>query len=110
MDYQASDRMDLLHEAADQSRLLEGENPNSTDPGDTVLWLGVYSELLELTGKLLGKMDAELVRLGEAVHEANREVTLMEKKQRRYRRRLAYWEARARELDAAVLTLAHRES
>lgn len=102
---QAPDQKDLLRDAADQSRLLEGENPDSTDPEDTLLWLGVYSELLDVTGKLLGKIDAEVARMGEAYRDANGDLSMIEKKQRRYRRRLAYWEARARELDRPMLHL-----
>ena len=109
MDHQASDHSDPLHDAADLSRLLDGENPDSTDPQDTLLWVGVYGELLELTGKLPGKMDAEVVRLGEAVRELSKEMTLIERKQRRYRRRLTYWEAKARESHAPVVVLKDAE-
>ena len=105
MDHQASNHNDPLRDAADLSRLLDGENPDSADPQDTVLWVGVYAELLELTGKLLGKMDAEVVRLGEAVRELSNDITVIERKQRRYRRRLTYWEAKARESHGSVLVL-----
>ena len=105
MDHQFSDRDDLFRQSADQSRLLEGENPESTAPEDTVLWVGVYGELLELSEKLLAKMDAELTRMTEAVDAASADMTLIERKQRRYRRRLAFWEARAREFDRPLIRI-----
>jgi hypothetical protein len=107
---EASDHKALLRDAADQSRLLEGENPESTHPEDVLLWLGVYAELLDLTGKLLGKMDADVVRTGEAYRDAAADLTTIERKQRRYRRRLAYWEARARELDRPMIHLSDNKS
>ena len=109
MDHQANSRQDRLHQAADQSRLLEGEDPDSTDPEDTLLWVGVYGELLELTGQLLASMDGELERMGNAVREATTDMSLIERKQRRYRRRLGYWEARARDLDGSPLHLNERD-
>ena len=109
MDRQSSERADLLREIADQARLLDGENPNSDHPEDTILWVGVYAELLDLTSRLLTSMDAELARMGEAFRNATGDMMLIEQKQRRYRRRLTYWEARMRELDGPVLQLPEKK-
>ena len=100
--------MDLFHTAAEESPLLDGENPNTSDPEDTVLWVNVYTELLDLTTKLLADMDAELGRMGKAYRAAMSDLTTIEAKQRRYHRRLAYWEARARELNQRIVQLSNK--
>lgn len=104
MDHVESDRDKLFHEIATGSHLLPGENPESWEVEDAVLWIGVYQELVDITAKLLGTVHSEAGNRANSSSEAARtDLALIEAKRRRSRRRLGFWEGRARELEVSII-------
>ena len=90
----------LVRRAAEQSRLLPGEDPRSRHPDDIKNWLKVYAELLAFKSKTLMEMRAALSHISPtAAYElASTDIALVERQQHRYETRLKFWEERAREV------------
>lgn len=83
--------------AGNPSRLMEGEDIDSTRPADARHWVSVYSELLAFKQKTLDHMYHDLQDLSRTANEEIRriDVPLIEGEQLRYRKRLQFWQARA---------------
>jgi hypothetical protein len=70
-----------------------GEDPESKYAGDVHHWLGVYSELLRL-------VDEAVLDLG---HEHSLSDTELGRYTQLFQRRLAFWQAKSRELEQPAL-------
>ena len=82
----------------DPHRLLEGEDPESTDPEAARRWVGVYSELLAFKQEVASRTRAELERLPAAgKREIEFDLALVERQTSRLESRLSFW--RQRQLD-----------
>ncbi|MGH7722581.1 MAG: hypothetical protein ACRENL_07095 [Candidatus Dormibacteria bacterium] len=86
--------------AADDERLLEGENPQTPYLEDAVHWVTVYSELLGVKRDLVGVAEASLSDMQtEARSEvAATDLVVLDAEMKRFSRRLAYWRERVVEL------------
>jgi hypothetical protein len=87
-------------EAADEDRLLEGEDPGTPYLEDASHWVTVYSELLAVKRELVGVSED---RLSDISTEARRELAttdlvVLDAEMKRFSRRLAYWRERCVEL------------
>jgi hypothetical protein len=93
-----------LEDTLDGDRLLQGEDPNSSDPEDARHWAAVYGELLSFKEDLLSTARQRQARMSEAT--AKKEVTatdiqILEVERDRLRRRLNFWEAKIRKVERA---------
>jgi hypothetical protein len=92
-----------LRQILDPSSGLPGEDPSSSRPEDAVHWISVYSELLSLKRTLISRSRAlEEGLTDDALREAHIDERLLLAQQDRYRARLRYWQARARELSRSA--------
>lgn len=90
---------DKADELTDQDRLMEGEDPGTTDLVDAEHWLGTYAELLGFKDRLVGEAEAGRVELSDASQEeVLRDVSLLDQERQRLARRYEYWRARVQEL------------
>ena len=86
--------------AADEDRLLEGEDADTPYLEDASHWVTVYSELLAVKRELVGVSED---RLPDMTTEARRELAttdlvVLDAEMKRFSRRLAYWRERCVEL------------
>jgi DNA-binding response OmpR family regulator len=79
----------------DQTRLLEGEDPETTDLEAIRRWASIYAELLAFKHDLAARMRAEHERLPEAAkNEVSLDLELIERQMDRLKRRLGFWRSR----------------
>lgn len=84
---------------ADPGRLLDGEDPGTTDPADAQHWLGVYAELLGFKNRLVREAENGSDHLSDAsLEEALKDLSLLDKEKQRLASRYRYWKRRAEEL------------
>jgi hypothetical protein len=89
--------------AADEDRLLEGEDPSTPYLEDATHWVTVYDELLAVKRDLVGVSED---RLPDMTPEARREIAttdlaVLDAEMKRFTRRRAYWKERCVELGGA---------
>ena len=89
--------------AADDDRLLEGEDPDTPYLEDASHWVTVYSELLAVKRELVGVSEDRLPDIStEARRElATTDLVVLDAEMKRFSRRLAYWRKRCVELGGA---------
>jgi hypothetical protein len=79
----------------DFDRLMEGENRESTDPGDAQHWYSVYAELLRFKERLLAQTREKIQQVPETNPELGQnDIPFLTAEMRRLRDGLAFWEAR----------------
>ena len=84
-----------MSEMLDDSRLLEGEDPETTDLEAVRRWAAIYAELLAFKRDLADRMRAEQERLpAVAKPEVSMDLKLVEREMERLKRRLVFWRAR----------------
>jgi hypothetical protein len=85
-----------------QDVLLPGERPESEEPEDAELWIGVYAELIEVKDSLLATMLDQMKKLTEQARDelARVDEAIIRDQSARFRRRHAFWEARLKQLRA----------
>ena len=88
-------------EAADQHRLLEGEDPATPHPEEATHWVDVYTELLTFKERTLSTAERNIARMAEP--EARKDIektdlTVLEAERDRLRKRLDFWLRRRHEL------------
>jgi DNA-binding response OmpR family regulator len=101
--------------AVDSERLLEGEDPRTRHAEDARRWLVVYGELLAFKETVLARtLEAVKQSTSEAAEEiARTDLPILTRERDRYRRRLDFWQGRARDLgggldfDPALRTIRH---
>ena len=85
----------------DRERLLEGEDPDTTNRAEAVHWLWIYGELL---GFKRDVTDTALTRGSglpqAALEEVDTDLTLLEAERRRLEQRYRFWTARVEELSS----------
>src|SRR6202035_869946 len=91
---------EAANKAADEDRLLEGEEPDTPYLEDATHWVTVYSELLAVKRELVSVSED---RLPDVSTEARRELAttdlvVLDAEMKRFSRRLAYWRERCVEL------------
>ncbi|MFN2464108.1 MAG: hypothetical protein ABR573_09440 [Candidatus Dormibacteria bacterium] len=87
--------------AADPSRLMGGEDPQTLRLSDAIHWMEVYEELVTVKDELIA---TALSRLADLDPEASAEIrgsdmVLLKAERERFIRRLAFWKERHRELE-----------
>lgn len=92
---------------------VEGEDPNSKEPGDVRHWVALYGEMVDFKTQLLQRISGQLPHMSRAARRAlDRDVKLLQTQLSRYRRRLQFWSKREAglaglELDDSSLALIH---
>jgi hypothetical protein len=99
----SADRRDraAAENEVDPNRLLDGEDPNSAQADDAQHWADTYRELLAVKERLLGAAEEavdEPFEKDAAREVASTDLTALKAERARIKRRLAFWEKRAREL------------
>jgi hypothetical protein len=86
--------------AVDPDRLLEGENPSTTDIEDAVHWIRVYEDLLLFKRRLLEGAGEVAPEMDEEAREevGKTDLTILAAEAARLERRLRFWRDRADEL------------
>jgi hypothetical protein len=85
----------------DPNRLLDGENPDSVEVEDARHWADTYRELLGVKERLLGAAQEAVAQPFEkdaAREVASTDLRALKAEHARIKRRLAFWEKRARDL------------
>jgi hypothetical protein len=92
--------------AADEDRVLEGEDSDTPYLEDATHWVTVYSELLAVKRELVGVSEDRLPDIStEARRElANTDLVVLDAEMKRFSRRLAYWRERCVELGGTAQT------
>ena len=90
-------------DAADESRLLPGEDSSTKQLDDAQHWLQVYTELLSFKRDLLRSTYEHMAEM--ALDDARTELRqtdelVLEAEARRFERRQKFWEQRAEELSS----------
>ena len=87
---------------ADADRLLEGEDPDTTDPEEAERWLAAYGELLGFKHDVVGQAEASAEGLPDrAKPEAEADLTVLHSERERLQRRYDFWQKRTDELRSA---------
>ena len=94
---------DEVREAADRianrDRLLEGEDPDTTNRAEAVHWLWVYAELLGFKSDVTNEAETKGSTLPPAAQgEVDTDLTLLQAERRRLEERHRFWTARVEEL------------
>ena len=85
--------------SVETTRLLEGEDPTTTHPGDATHWVHIYGELLDFKRRLIARAEDEAAVLGPVAQRgALRDVDLLSDQMSRFEDRLEFWLRREREL------------
>lgn len=86
--------------AADEGRLMPGEDPTTVFPEDIEHWLGVYQELLAFKRDLLNRTKESVGKMdGLASDEiASTDLVVLQGELERLQARLDFWESRRRDL------------
>lgn len=93
------DVQDAVERITDPDRLLEGEDPDTTDPEEAQHWVATYAELLGFKQDVVEQAEASAEGLRErAQPEAEADLTLLRSERERLLRRHQFWKKRAAEL------------
>ena len=93
------DVREAVEKLGDKDRLIEGEDPRSTDPADAEHWVRVYGELLGFKDNLVGEAAATSAELTpSALPEAETDLTLLNAQRRRLEHRYRFWRRRLADL------------
>lgn len=75
--------------------LIQGEDPQTTDPRDARSWINVYEQLIEFKLRLINQIDAELSRMPSQLRNvAQEDAVIIQQQHQRYEKRLEFWYAR----------------
>ena len=90
-------------DAATQTRLLPGENPDTIYLDDAAHWIAVYGELLSFKTEMLRVAKDRMKSMTAPANSevANTDRLVLEAERKRFVRRLKYWQKRHRELAEA---------
>jgi hypothetical protein len=90
---------EAVDKIVDRDRLLDGEDPATSDRGEAVHWLWVYAELLGFKQEVTDQTKTSAAALPPAaLPEADADLTLLEAERRRLERRYQFWRERVAEL------------
>jgi hypothetical protein len=94
------DSMEAARRSLDPERLLPGEDLESGNPADAARWVGIYRELKNTKQLLANDLSAALERASQPARAELESVdmVLIRVQLDRFRRRLAFWSDREREL------------
>ena len=85
----------------DRDRLLEGENPATTDRAEAVHWMWVYAELLGFKSDVTEAAESRGAVLPQAaLDEVETDLTLLEAERQRLEQRYRFWAARVEKLSS----------
>ena len=85
-------------------RLLEGEDPNTTHPGDAQNWIAIYGQLISFNEALLLRVEEGMVPLVPvAKADALSDFVAVEDQLNRYRDQLQFWYGRLWDLQGVGL-------
>lgn len=92
---------EAVDKIVDSERLLEGEDPDTTDRAEAVHWLWVYSELLGFKRDVTNQAQTRGSGLpAAALNEVDADLTLLEAERRRLERRYRFWSTRVEQLSS----------
>lgn len=91
---------EAVRKALDETRVLDGENLDSSFPDDAVHWAAVYAELIGFKERLLDDMSRNLADLPPAAASEVRSVDMeiTGQQMNRYKVRRSFWLRRADDL------------
>jgi hypothetical protein len=94
----------LARAAVDDSRLLDGEDPESNLLEDARHWLVVYKELAGFKQSILDQIHEKLPDLSgvTAAELSSVDIVIIRQQLERYKRRIAFWERRTSEVTHSV--------
>jgi DNA-binding response OmpR family regulator len=100
----AEDAEDAARAAVAEDRLLEGEDTETAHPDDARRWMSAYTELLAFKESVLARTKRAVEGLGrESAEEIRRtDLKILIEERDRFRRRLAFWQRRVRELGGGI--------
>ena len=92
---------EAVDKMVDRERLLEGEDPRTTNRAEAVHWMWVYAELLGFKRDVVNHAQTKGSALpAAAIEEVDADLTLLDAERRRLERRYRFWSARVEELSA----------
>lgn len=92
-----------LAKLSDRNRLLDREDPATTDPEEAHHWLAVYQELLAFKDQVLAATEGGVQGLPEsALSEVELDLTLLKAERDRLHERHVFWQERAAALGNRV--------
>jgi hypothetical protein len=96
---QPDDVREAVERIVDPDRLLEGEDPDTTDPEEAERWVAAYAELLGFKHEVVDQAEASAEGLTDRSRpEAETDLALLRSERERLRRRYEFWRKRAGEL------------
>lgn len=97
----AEEAAELASQQVDPDRLMEGEDPETTDLDDARHWLNVYRELHSFKLDLLTKLHSRVQTMTkeDAQAEAQADERLLELELQRFENREAFWRERITQLE-----------
>ena len=92
---------EAVDKMVDRERLLEGEDPDTTNRSEAVHWLWVYGELLGFKRDVTNEAETKASALpAAALEEVDTDLTLLDAERRRLERRYRFWSARVERLSS----------
>ena len=92
---------EAVDKMVDRERLLEGEDPNTTNRAEAVHWLWVYAELLGFKRDVTNEAQTKgSVLPPAALNEVDTDLTLLDAERRRLEGRYRFWSSRVEELSS----------
>ena len=92
-----------LARLSDRDRLLDREDPSTTEPEEAAHWLAVYQELLAFKEQVLAATESGVQALpATALSEAEIDLTLLKSERKRLHERYLFWRGRAVALGSPV--------
>lgn len=96
---QPNDVQEAVERMADPDRLLDGEDPDTTDPEEAERWVAAYAELLGFKKDVVDQAETSAAGLPDpAKPEAEADLTLLRSERERLHRRYRFWQRRTDEL------------
>ncbi len=93
------DVREAVEKLGDNDRLLDGEDPKSTNPEDAEHWVQVYGELLGFKDNLVGEAEASAEELTPGAQpEAQTDLTVLNAERKHLERRYWFWRRRLADL------------
>ena len=90
---------EAVDKIVDQDRLLDGEDPGTTNRTEAVHWLWVYAELLGFKRDVVDEAETKGSSLPPAaLEEVSTDMKLLEAERQRLERRYKFWRSRVEAL------------
>ena len=94
---------EAVDKMVDRDRLLEGEDPETTNRAQAVHWMWVYAELLGFKRDVVDHAQIKGSSLpAAAIEEVDTDLKLLDAERRRLEKRYRFWSARVKELSSAA--------